>query len=128
MSQHTLVIYEVNLKIDNSIIEEYRTWLQTHCREIVSLEGFLFVDWYEEYERRREKPNTVLKAMKHKYSSDRCISFRYQRNPVDEGLPADPDHTYLTLLYHLKNRYVSTHHLIILLFPFSNIKKNAQEL
>jgi hypothetical protein len=67
------IIYEVNLKIENSISDEYKSWLQKHCREVISVDGFKFVEWY-------------------------------QRDPIDEGLPADPNHTYLTLFYHVENR------------------------
>jgi hypothetical protein len=46
MEKQASVIYEVNLKIDNSIIEDYKAWLEKHCRDIISLEGFLFVEWF----------------------------------------------------------------------------------
>ena len=35
------VVYEVNLDLDVSIADEYRTWLEAHIREILGLPGFI---------------------------------------------------------------------------------------
>ena len=40
----TGVIYEVNLDIDASIADDYRSWLRDHVTAIVALPGFMHAD------------------------------------------------------------------------------------
>ena len=35
-----MVIYEVNLIINNNILFEYQVWLKNHIREMMTIEGF----------------------------------------------------------------------------------------
>ncbi len=42
------VIYEVNVKIENSIFQAYLQWLQNHIREMLEIKGFLSATCYEE--------------------------------------------------------------------------------
>ena len=41
-----MVIYEVNLSVDNDIAEEVAAWLPGHIREILALDGFTGASWY----------------------------------------------------------------------------------
>ena len=42
-----MIIYEVNLTVNNSVAEQYEKWLTDHIREMLSFEGFISADWYE---------------------------------------------------------------------------------
>ena len=42
--------YEVNLKISSEIYSEYLEWLIPHIKEMLSFEGFLKADLYEDLE------------------------------------------------------------------------------
>lgn len=42
-----MIIYEVNLKIDNAIVEDYNQWLVAHIEEILQIEGFESAEWLE---------------------------------------------------------------------------------
>lgn len=42
-----MVVYEVNLRIDHAVVEEFRQWLQDHIKEMLTLPGFLSAQWYE---------------------------------------------------------------------------------
>lgn len=41
-----MLIYEVNLHVDNAVAEEYATWLRAHIAEILHLDGFTGATWY----------------------------------------------------------------------------------
>jgi quinol monooxygenase YgiN len=49
------IIYEVNLKIAQTIAQEYLSWLYEHINEMLALEGFINAHLYEEVERLGEK-------------------------------------------------------------------------
>lgn len=42
--EFSFVIYEVNLKVQNDIIEAYLTWLRAHIVELLKIDGFLSVE------------------------------------------------------------------------------------
>lgn len=42
-----MVIYEVNLSVDNEIADEYAAWLGPHIKEMLEIEGFLSAEWFE---------------------------------------------------------------------------------
>ena len=41
------VIYEVNLKVDREIAQEYASWLEAHMDQMLEFEGFESVTWFE---------------------------------------------------------------------------------
>ncbi len=41
-----MLIYEVNLAVDEAIASEYSTWLREHIREMLKLDGFEAAAWY----------------------------------------------------------------------------------
>jgi len=41
-----MLIYEVNLTVDEAIATEYSTWLREHIREMLKLDGFEAAAWY----------------------------------------------------------------------------------
>jgi hypothetical protein len=41
-----MLIYEVNLTVDEAISTEYSTWLREHIREMLTLDGFEAAAWY----------------------------------------------------------------------------------
>ncbi len=41
------VVYEVNLDVDASVIEDYRRWLDAHVVEVCALPGFIDAHLYE---------------------------------------------------------------------------------
>ena len=42
-----MVIYEVNLTVDAEIADDYAAWLGPHIKEILEVDGFLSVEWFE---------------------------------------------------------------------------------
>lgn len=42
-----MIIYEVNLTVNNSVAEQYEKWLIDHIREMLRFEGFISAEWYE---------------------------------------------------------------------------------
>lgn len=40
-----MIIYEVNLTVDDEIEEAYGRWLHTHIAEVIALDGFLDALW-----------------------------------------------------------------------------------
>ena len=42
------IVYEVNLSICNSIIDQYLPWLQTHVQEMLQFKGFKRAHVYQE--------------------------------------------------------------------------------
>ncbi|MBI2792456.1 MAG: DUF4286 family protein [Gammaproteobacteria bacterium] len=49
------IIYEVNLKIAQTIAHEYLSWLHEHINEMLALEGFMKASLFEEIETVGEK-------------------------------------------------------------------------
>ncbi|MCB0357216.1 MAG: DUF4286 family protein [Bdellovibrionales bacterium] len=47
MSTNTHLIYEVNLEIDPSIYEAYKTWLNKHITEMLLQPGFVSANCYQ---------------------------------------------------------------------------------
>lgn len=41
-----MLIYEVNLTVDEDIATEYSTWLREHIRKMLKLDGFEAAAWY----------------------------------------------------------------------------------
>jgi hypothetical protein len=41
-----MLIYEVNLTVDEAIATDYSTWLREHIREMLKLDGFEAAAWY----------------------------------------------------------------------------------
>lgn len=41
-----MLIYEVNLTVDEAVAPRYSTWLREHIREILALDGFKSAAWY----------------------------------------------------------------------------------
>ena len=41
-----MLIYEVNLTVDEDIATEYSTWLREHIREMLTIDGFEAAAWY----------------------------------------------------------------------------------
>ena len=41
------VIYEVNLRVDGDIADEYAAWLERHMTEMLTFEGFESATWLE---------------------------------------------------------------------------------
>ena len=41
------VIYEVNLKIDRKIKDDFRIWLTGHIQDVLAIEGFESANWFE---------------------------------------------------------------------------------
>jgi quinol monooxygenase YgiN len=41
-----MVVYEVNLRIDPSIEQEFHEWLDAHIPEMLEFEGFLSAEWF----------------------------------------------------------------------------------
>lgn len=42
-----MVVYEVNLYVDEEVAEAYAAWLEEHVQALLALEGFERADWYE---------------------------------------------------------------------------------
>jgi hypothetical protein len=42
-----MLLYEVNLTVTSDIINEYASWLRSHVREMLELDGFEAAAWYE---------------------------------------------------------------------------------
>ncbi|WP_299011898.1 DUF4286 family protein [uncultured Shewanella sp.] len=57
-----MVIYQVELKIENDIAKEYLEWLTPHMEKMMSFNGFLKVDLYEDLTDKEEgnKRYTVI--------------------------------------------------------------------
>jgi quinol monooxygenase YgiN len=43
-----MIIYEVNLAIDNDIADAYTAWLRDHIREILAIDGFIRAEVFAE--------------------------------------------------------------------------------
>jgi hypothetical protein len=41
-----MLIYEVNLTVDESVAPRYSTWLREHVRDLLELDGFEAAAWY----------------------------------------------------------------------------------
>ncbi len=41
-----MVIYEVNLRIENEVAEDAAVWLRRHIRQMLGMEGFRRATWY----------------------------------------------------------------------------------
>ena len=41
------VIYEVNLRVDRDIAQEYAAWLKSHMEEMLEFDGFESATWFE---------------------------------------------------------------------------------
>ncbi len=41
-----MVIYEVNLDVDDAIANEYAAWLREHIRDMLEIDGFVAAAWY----------------------------------------------------------------------------------
>lgn len=41
-----MLIYEVNLSVDETIAADYSTWLREHIREMLQVDGFVAAAWY----------------------------------------------------------------------------------
>lgn len=41
-----MIIYEVNLFVDNAVAEAFATWLRGHIQEMLAFEGFEGATWY----------------------------------------------------------------------------------
>ena len=42
-----MLIYEVNLQIDNDVAEEVAVWMRAHVRDMLGFDGFERVAWYQ---------------------------------------------------------------------------------
>jgi quinol monooxygenase YgiN len=42
-----MIVYEVNIRIERSIAEDYRAWLAEHVRELLTLPGFMSAEVFE---------------------------------------------------------------------------------
>ncbi len=42
-----MLIYEVNLYVDNAVAEEMAVWMKDHIREMLAFEGFVGATWYQ---------------------------------------------------------------------------------
>ena len=42
-----MVIYEVNIQVDNDAAEEIAVWLKAHVREMLAFDGFEGAVWYQ---------------------------------------------------------------------------------
>jgi len=42
-----MIVYEVNLEVDDAVLAEYRAWLEVHMREILALPGFVSAELFE---------------------------------------------------------------------------------
>ena len=42
-----MIVYEVNLDVDNAIFAAYRTWLDEHIRAMLALPGFIGAEVFE---------------------------------------------------------------------------------
>ena len=42
-----MVIYEVNLAVENDVAEEMATWLRDHIGEMLAIDGFEGAAWYQ---------------------------------------------------------------------------------
>ncbi len=45
-----MLIYEVNLTVDDTEATRYSTWLREHIREMLDLDGFEAAVWYDRHE------------------------------------------------------------------------------
>lgn len=43
-----MIIYEVNLTVQNSVADEYAEWLKEHIHQILRIDGFIRAEWLEE--------------------------------------------------------------------------------
>lgn len=50
-----MLVYEVNLTVDEAVAPRYSTWLREHIRELLNLEGFEAAAWFV----RGEDANTI---------------------------------------------------------------------
>lgn len=41
-----MIVYEVNLSVDEAVAAAYAEWLEQHVREMLTLEGFTGATWY----------------------------------------------------------------------------------
>ena len=42
-----MIVYEVNLDVDNAVFAAYRTWLDEHVRYMLALPGFVGAEMFE---------------------------------------------------------------------------------
>jgi hypothetical protein len=42
-----MIVYEVNLEVDNAIFPAYRIWLDEHIRDMLTLPGFVGAEVFE---------------------------------------------------------------------------------
>ena len=76
-----MIVYEVNLEIDDAIAEAYRAWLKAHVAEMLALPGFVSAEMFE---RRDPKPADGTQALTIHYEViDRDALQRY----FDEHAP-----------------------------------------
>jgi len=45
-----MLIYEVNLTVDETVAPRYSTWLREHVREMLALDGFEAAVWFDRHE------------------------------------------------------------------------------
>lgn len=43
-----MIIYEVQIKINQSVLSDYKSWLESHIEEILKIEGFIKAELLEE--------------------------------------------------------------------------------
>lgn len=60
-----MIVYEVNLDIDDAVFEAYRAWLEPHVRELLALPGFLGAECFE---RREPAPDAGRRSL--------CVQYR----------------------------------------------------
>jgi hypothetical protein len=75
-----MYIYEVNLTVDASIADDYAAWLAPHIRQILTFEGFIRANWFEEDS---DDPN-VRRWVVHYYVQDRASLDSYFANHAAE--------------------------------------------
>jgi antibiotic biosynthesis monooxygenase (ABM) superfamily enzyme len=69
-----MVIYEVNLTINNEIFEEYYHWLIQHIEIMLTYRGFLYAEIAEEYIQENNKKITVRYSLDNKDDLDNYLN------------------------------------------------------
>jgi hypothetical protein len=66
-----MIIYEVNIEVEPSVVEEYRAWLDQHIEEILLIDGFDYAIWSVDVE------GEGTRFVVHYYLRDRASLDRY---------------------------------------------------
>ena len=86
-----MVIYEVNITVQERIAADYERWLEGHIREILGLEGFLDARWFRDSDSTPgERRLVVHYRLRHRAALDSYLAEHAPRMRRD-GVERFPD-------------------------------------